>query len=90
MTNEKVIMAYIDKVAERTATEVLKKLAQNTSPRMNDEWIDSKEAARIAGVTPIYLRSIKHQFTYRKVGGKVKGRVLFNRREITDYFLNNN
>ena len=42
MTNEKVIMAYIDKVAERTTAEVLKKLAQNTSPRMNDEdsWRD--------------------------------------------------
>ncbi len=90
MINEKAIMAYIDKVAERTAAEVLKKLSQNASPQINDEWIDAKEAAKIAGVTPIYLRSIKHQFTYRKVGGKKCGRVLFNRQEITDYFLNHN
>lgn len=89
MMNEKLIMKYIDVVAERTAAEVLKKLSQNVGPRMNDEWVDAKEAAKIAGVTPIYLRSIKDKFTYRKVGGKAKGRVLFNRREITDYYLNN-
>ena len=89
MMNEKLIMKYIDVVAERTAAEVLKKLSQNASPRMNDEWVDAKEAAKIAGVTPIYLRSIKDRFSYRKVGGKTKGRVLFNRKEITDYYLNN-
>lgn len=87
--NEKLIMQYVDMVAERTAAEVLKKLSQNIGPRINAEWIDAKEAAMIAGVTPIYLRSIKHKFSYRKVGGKAKGRVLFNRREITDYYLNN-
>lgn len=87
--NEKLIMQYIDMVAERTAVEVLKKLSENTSPRMNDEWVDTKEAAKIAGITPIYLRSIKDRFSYRKVGGTAKGRVLFNRQEITDYYLNN-
>ena len=92
--NEKIIIDYIEMVAERTANIVLKKLAEignSSSPRqnVNEEWVDTKSAAQIIGVTPNYMRSIKDQFTYRKVGGTERGRVLFNRQELVNYYLNN-
>jgi len=55
----------------------------------DSEWIDAKAAAKLIGVTPIYLRSIKSKFSYKKVGGSERGRVLFNRQELMDYYLNN-
>ena len=87
--NEKIIFEYVDMVAERTAEKLFKKLSKNVDVESDEEWVDSKKASRIIGVTPNYLRSIKDKFTYRKVDGSERGRVLFNRQELMDYYLNN-
>jgi hypothetical protein len=92
--NEKIIIDYIEMLAERTANIVLKKLAEtagnSSSGRTNDneEWVDTKSAAQILGVTPNYMRAIKDKFNWKKVGGSERGRVLFNRQELTNYYLN--
>ncbi len=88
--NEKIIFDYIDMMAERTADKLMKKLSAGCNDTVTDsEWIDAKAAAKLIGVTPIYLRSIKSKFSYKKVGGSERGRVLFNRQELMDYYLNN-
>lgn len=89
--NEKIIFDYIDMMAERTADKLMKKLSAggNNVVVTDSEWIDAKAAAKLIGVTPIYLRSIKSKFSYKKVGGNERGRVLFNRKELMDYYLNN-
>lgn len=87
--NEKIIFEYIDMMAERTAEKLMMKLSAAGDMVNESEWIDAKAAAKLIGVTPIYLRSIKSKFSYKKVGGSERGRVLFNRQELMDYYLNN-
>ena len=87
--NEKDLMSYIDLVADRTADRVLKALGKEHLEEKPAEWVEAKEGARIIGVNPNYLRSIKSKFTFRKVGGSERGRLLFNRQELMDYYLNN-
>ena len=92
--NEKNIIDYIEMVAERTANIVLKKLSETgvcsgSVSNVSDEWVDTKGAAKIIGGTPNYMRSIKDKFNWKKVGGCERGRVLFNRQELTNYYLNN-
>lgn len=88
--SERQILDYIAEAAEKAANKVIKKLTENGSLVNNNdgEWVETKEAARILGVTPNYLRSIKDDFTHRKVGGKERGRIIFNRAELTNYYLN--
>ena len=86
--NEKIIFDYIDLMAERTADKLFQKLSEVSNTCSESEWIDAKAAAKLIGVTPIYLRSIKSKFSYKKVGGSARGRVLFNRQELMDYYLN--
>ena len=83
-------MEFISEAAEKAANKVIKKLSDNGSlvSNCNDEWVETKEAARILGVTPNYLRSIKDDFTHRKVGGKERGRIIFSRAELTNYYIN--
>ena len=88
--SDKLIMQYIAEAAEQAAQMAVKKLTESGSlvKNSNDEWVETKEAASILGVTPNYLRSIKDDFSHRKVGGKERGRILFNRAELTNYYLN--
>ena len=44
--------------------------------------IDSREAARLLGLTPNYLRSMKDKFPHVKVGDNRQGRILFKRSEL--------
>jgi hypothetical protein len=69
--NEKIIIDYIEMVAERTANIVLKKLSETgvcsgSVSNVSDEWVDTKGAAKIIGVTPNYMRSIKDKFNWKK------------------------
>jgi len=87
---EKQMLEYIAEAAEKAANKVVRKLSESGSlvNNCNEEWVETREAARILGVTPNYLRSIKDDFTHRKVGGKERGRIIFNRAELTNYYLN--
>lgn len=42
-----------------------------------DEWIDSKEAAAIIGVSVSRLRKIKDRFPHTKVGNNAQGQLRF-------------
>lgn len=69
------------KVAEMTAKIVVKEL-RGELPGSDEDLVDSKEAARILGITPNYLRIIKDRFPHVKIGGNQQGRILFLRREL--------
>lgn len=77
MSNEE-----MKKVAEMTAKIVVKELRGSTLPSSDEDLVDSKEAARILGITPNYLRIIKDRFPHVKVGGKQQGRILFRKAEL--------
>ena len=70
-------------IAERTADIVIERLNGSTATKVDDdEYVDSKEAARILDVTPRYLCSMKDKFPHVKVGDNRQGRILFKRSEL--------
>lgn len=80
MTQEEMIK-LAEMTAKRTATIVIKQLTELHVENSTD-LVDSKEAARIIGVTPGYLRSMKDRFPHVKVGGNRQGRILFKKSEL--------
>lgn len=75
-------------IAERTADIVIERLNGSTATKVDDdEYIDSKEAARILDVTPRYLCSMKHKFPHKKVGNHSQGRVLFKKSELLTNYI---
>ena len=80
MTNEE-MTKLAEMTARRTATIVIKQLSEMHVGESND-LIDSKEAARLLGLTPNYLRSMKNKFPHVKVGDNRQGRILFKRSEL--------
>lgn len=80
MTNEE-MTKLAEMTARRTATIVIKQLSEMHVGESND-LIDSKEAARLHGLTPNYLRSMKDKFPHVKVGDNRQGRILFKRSEL--------
>ena len=75
-------------VAEKTADILLERLnGYGASKPENDEYVDSREAARILDVTPNYLRSIKDKFPHKKVGNHSQGRVMFLKAALLTNYL---
>lgn len=75
-------------IAERTADIVIERLKGSTATKVDDdEYVDSKEAARILDVTPRYLCSMKHKFPHKKVGNYSQGRVLFKKSELLANYI---
>ncbi len=76
------------KLAEMTASLVLKGLKKEKSLDHTDEdYIDSKEAAALLGLTPNYLRSQKDKYPHIKVGNTNQGRILFKRSELLANYI---
>ena len=82
----------VEKIAQRTANIVMEQLkgkCQVQIPGIDpDEYVDSKEAARILGLTPGYLRTKKEKFPHIKVGDNNQGRVLFLRSALLNSYKN--
>ena len=66
MTNEEMTL-LADLIAKRTAPIIIKQLCEMHVDESND-LIDSREAARLLGLTPNYLRSMKDKFPHVKLG----------------------
>ena len=77
------------KLAEMTASLVLKGLQKEKSLDHTDDndYIDSKEAAALLGLTPNYLRSQKDKYPHIKVGNTNQGRILFKRSELLANYI---
>ena len=76
-------------IAQKTADIVMERLNGSSTVKVDeDEYVDSKEAARILDVTPNYLRSMKHKFPHVKIGSHNQGRVLFKKSELLKNYTN--
>lgn len=86
------IEKLVEKIAQRTANIVLEQLkgkCQIHIPGIDaDEYVDSKEAARMLGLTPNYLRTMKEKFPHIKVGDNNQGRVLFKKSALLNSYKN--
>ena len=89
-TNKAMKQEEMDKLAEMTALRVMEKMMgmfKKETPG-DDEYVDSKEAARMLGLTPNYLRTMKEKFPHIKVGGSNQGRVLFLKSALLNSYTN--
>jgi len=82
----------VEKIAQRTANIVMEQLKGNCQMQIPgidpDEYVDSKEAARMLGLTPNYLRTMKEKFPHIKVGDNNQGRVLFKKSALLNSYKN--
>lgn len=62
--NEMEMLAEL--VAKKSVAMIMAQVGNNKSSD-DDEYVDSKEAARILGVTPNYIRSMKDKFPHKKL-----------------------
>ena len=76
----------IEMLAELVAKKIMAQMGNNKSSD-DDEFVDSKEAARILGVTPNYIRSMKSKFPHKKVGSHQQGRILFRRSDLLKNYV---
>lgn len=68
----------VEMTAQRTASIVMDQLKGIIRiPGEEEEYVDAKEAARILGLAPSYVRSQRHRFPHKKVGNSNQGRLLF-------------
>ena len=84
------IESLIEATAQRTATKVVEQLKGivRIPGNEDEEYVDSKTAAQILGVTPSYLRVIKNKFPYKKVGTRTQGKILFLRSGLLQSYIN--
>lgn len=76
-------------IARKTTDMVMERLNGIVPKSSKDEeYVDSKEAARILDVTPNYLRSMKDKFPHVKIGNHSQGRVLFKKSELLKNYTN--
>lgn len=73
-------------VAKKSVAMIMAQVGNNKSSD-DDEYVDSKEAARILGVTPNYIRSMKDKFPHKKIGSHQQGRILFRRSELLKNYV---
>jgi hypothetical protein len=72
-------------LAAMVADEVMKKL-RNVHNLSETEYVDTDEAARILGISPNYLRSVKNRYPHIKAGDSKQGRILFRRDSLFNQF----
>lgn len=76
----------IQNVVEMTVEALFTKFQEST-PKPDEKWIKSSEAANLLGVSPYRLRVIKDQFIYRKSNPTKNGRLLFLKSSIESRFI---
>lgn len=71
----------VREIAQTTTKMVITQL-RSMRDLSESEMVDTREAARILGVSPAYLRQIKDRFPHKKSGSTQQGRVLFRREDL--------
>ena len=65
----------VDNIAYKAAKIVISELRKKEQPEQ--DLVSVKEAARMLGVSEVYLRRIKDRFPHVKSGDSKQGRILF-------------
>ena len=71
----------VREIAQTTTKMVITQL-RSMRDLSESEMVDTREAAKILGVSPAYLRQIKDKFPHKKSGTTQQGRVLFRREDL--------
>lgn len=66
--------------------KMLKK-TQNESNSDEEQWISTKEAAKILGISEMHMRRIKDSFPHVKKGNKQQGPLLFLKKGLVKNYL---
>lgn len=79
----------VEMTAQRTASILFDQLKGIVRiPEEEEEYVDVKEAARILGLAPSYLRSQRRKFPHKKVGSNTQGRILFLKSGLFQSYVN--
>lgn len=80
----------VEMTAQRTASIPLDQLKGivHAAGEEEEEYVDVKEAARILGLAPSYLRSQRAKFPHKKVGSSTQGRILFLKSGLFQHYVN--
>lgn len=78
---QKEMQELVRQIAETTTKMVITQL-RSMRDLSESEMVDTREAAKILGVSPAYLRQIKDKFPHKKSGTTQQGRVLFRREDL--------
>lgn len=73
-------------ISDKVADKVMKRLGKTTIDAQ-DEMVDSKEAAKMIGVCPAYMRQLKDRIPHVKVGQHKQGRILFKKADVINAFI---
>ncbi len=73
-------------LSDKVADKVMKRMGK-VQFDAQDEMVDSKEAAKILGVCPAYMRTLKKRIPHVKAGQYKQGRILFRKADIISAFL---
>ncbi len=73
-------------LSDKVADKVLKRLGK-VPVDAQDEMVDSKEAARMIGVSPAYIRQLKDRIPHVKAGQHKQGRILFRKADVISAFI---
>lgn len=73
-------------LSDKVADKVLKRLGKMPVDAQ-DEMVDSKEAARMIGVSPAYIRQLKDRIPHVKAGQHKQGRIFFRKADVISAFI---
>ena len=76
---QRISQVDIDAIALKTAKIVMSELRKAKVDQDPPEMVSTAVAARILGVTEVYMRRIKDRFPHIKSGSETQGRLLFVR-----------
>ena len=83
--NKQEINTLAEILSEKVADKVMNRISGiSTAP---DEMVDSKEAAKMIGVCPAYMRQIKDRIPHVKVGQHKQRRILFRKADIINALI---
>ncbi len=84
MITQKELIEIADLIAAKTAKIVLKELRGDVPA--DPEYISVKEAARILGVTPGYMRQIQDRYPHKRMGDVKQSRLMFEKSALLKSF----
>ncbi len=75
-----------DILSEKVIDKMMKRMGKIQFDAQ-DEMVDSKEAAKMIGVCPAYMRQLKDRIPHVKVGQHKQGRILFRKADVINAFI---
>lgn len=79
---EKEEMKELVALIAKTTTQMVVTQLRSMRELSDTEYVDTREAARILGVSPAYLRQVKEKYPHVKGGTCKQGHIMFRRDDL--------